>query len=413
MGKRAHTKIVGQGEVIFREGEKGKCAYLIDHGRVEIRIGKGEESTPIAVLGVGDFFGEMSILDNADRSATAVALEPCELVEVSKSQINERVEDADPIVRFLITMLINRLRDSLRVSEELTSSGVISVNRSSGHSVSKVVKLSELKKNKAVVEKIKLERSLKAALDDNEFLIHYQPILDFKNGGVAGFEALMRWDSPKRGMVRPDIFMGIAEETSLIIPLGQWLVCQVIRDFSKIKKQTNSKKPLFMSINIAAKQFNDKNLFRTLLKACQQYGVQPKEIKLEITERELLKGAFVFDWIKKARKMGFSVALDDFGTGFSSLSYLANLEVNNIKIDKSFVEKITDDVKSRNIVRCIVDMSKSLDLSIIAEGVETQKEWNLLKDFGCTYMQGYLYSKPLALNELIALLTGQKKRRAA
>lgn len=412
MSKNTHTKIFGKGEVIFREGEKGNCAYLIDHGRVEIRIGRGSESTPIAVLGIGDFFGEMAILDNATRSATAVALEPCELVEVSKNQINERVEDADPIVRFLISILINRLRDSLRVSEELTTSGVLSVTKV-GHSVSKVVKLSDLKKNKEVVEKIKLEKALKDALDEDEFLMHYQPILDFKNGGVAGFEALMRWDSPERGMVRPDIFMGIAEETSLIVPLGQWLVKQVIRDFAKIKKQTKYKKPLFMSINIAAKQFNDKNLFRVLNRSCEQYGIHPKEIKLEITERVLLSGGFVFDWIKKARQMGYSVALDDFGTGFSSLSYLANLEVNNIKIDKTFVEKIIEDPKTRSIVRAIVDMSKSLDLVIIAEGVETQKEWNMLRDFGCTYMQGYLYSKPLALADLVALLTGQKKRRAA
>ena len=412
MSKNAHKKIYGKGEVIFREGEKGHCAYLIDHGRVEIRIGRGAESTPIAVLGVGDFFGEMAVLDNSFRSATAVALEPCELVEVSKNQISERIEDTDPIVRFLISMLINRLRDSLRVSEELTTSGVISVSKV-GHSVSKVVKLSELKKNKEVVEKIKLEKALKDALDEDEFMVHYQPILDFKNGGVSGFEALMRWNSPERGMVRPDLFMGIAEETSLIVPLGQWLVKQVIRDFAKIKKQSAYKRPLFMSINIAAKQFHDKNLFKLLSQTCQQYGIHPKEVKLEITERELLRGAFVFDWIKNARKMGFSVALDDFGTGFSSLSYLANLEVNNLKIDKSFVEKIVSDPKSRSIVKSIVEMSKSLDLTVIAEGVETQQEWNLLRDFGCTYMQGYLYSKPLAMNDLVALLTGQKKKRAA
>ncbi len=412
MSKNTHKKIYAKGEVIFHEGEKGNCAYLIDHGRVELRIGRGVDATPIAVLGVGDFFGEMAVLDNAHRSASAVALEPCELVEVSKNQINERVEDADPIVRFLISILIDRLRDSLRVSEELTTSGMLSVTKV-GSSVSKVVKLSELKKNKEVVEKIKLEKALKDALDEDEFLIHYQPILDFKNGGVSGFEALMRWDSPTRGMVRPDIFMGIAEETSLIVPLGQWLVKQVIRDFAKIKKQSNYKRPLFMSINIAAKQFHDKSLFKLLLQTCQQYGIDPKEIKLEITERELLKGAFVFEWIKKARQMGFSVALDDFGTGFSSLSYLANLEVNNIKIDKSFVEKIVEDPKSRSIVRSIVEMSKSLDLTIIAEGVETQQEWNLLRDFGCTYMQGYLYSKPLALNDLVALLTGQKRKKAA
>ncbi len=201
-----------------------------------------------------------------------------------------------------------------------------------------VIHLSDYKTNADVVEKIKLEKSLKNALDANEFRIHYQPIIDVKTNRIAGFEALMRWNNPDRGMVRPDIFMGIAEETSLIVPIGHWIIKKTFRDFAKLKqnlrKEGVPEEPLFLSINIAAKQFNDPNLFSVLNDTAKYYSVKPNEIKLEITERVLLAGNFVFDWISKARKMGYSVALDDFGTGYSSLSYLANLEVNNLKIDK-------------------------------------------------------------------------------
>ena len=247
--------------------------------------------------------------------------------------------------------------------------------------------------------------------------MHYQPILDFKTGNIAGFEALMRWNSPERGMVRPDIFMGVAEETSLIIPMGQWIIQRVCYDFARLKKKmiaagTYDDK-LFIGINIAVKQFNDPKLFKVLNECAKKYKLKTSEIKLEITERVLIAGDFVFDWIRKAREEGYSVALDDFGTGYSSLSYLANLEVNNIKIDKSFVDKIVKDKKTASIVQSIVKLSHALNLTVIAEGVETKEEWDLLKEYGCNYMQGYLYSKPLKLSDLIEMMIEKEIKKVA
>lgn len=413
MTKRTYTKGFEKGEVIFKEGEIGDCAYLIDSGRVEIQVaGIDGDITPVAILGVGDIFGEMAIIDSGERSATAVALDHCELVEVSKAQLNERIEDADPIVRFLLSILLNRLRETLKDSSDPTRTNLPSEALSTN-----IINLSDYKTNADVVEKIKLEKSLKNALDENEFRIHYQPIVDIRTNEVAGFEALMRWNNPDRGIVRPDLFMGIAEETSLIVPIGHWIVKKTFRDFAKLKQNLKAEgayhRKLFLSINVAAKQFNDPNLFNVISETAKYYSIKPNEIKLEITERVLLAGAFVFDWIARARKEGYSVALDDFGTGYSSLSYLANLEVNNLKIDKSFVEKMITDSKSKSIVRSLLQMAKDLNLTVIAEGVETQEEWDILRKFGCTFIQGYYFSKPLPMSEIFFMLAGTKKKKAA
>ncbi|MDP7319364.1 MAG: EAL domain-containing protein [Bacteriovoracaceae bacterium] len=413
MPKYTYTKAYKKGEIIFKEGDVGDCAYLIDSGRIEIQVTNLEEgTTPVAILGVGDILGEMAIIDGSNRSATAVALENCELVEVSKEQLNERVEDADPVVRFLLSILLSRLRETLKDTNDPTRTN-LPVEATSTN----IVNLSDYKTNAGVVEKIKLEKSLKHALDANEFRVHYQPIADVKSGSIAGFEALMRWNNPERGVVRPDIFMGIAEETSLIVPIGHWIIQRSLRDFAKLKQnlKANNKyhKKMFISINIAAKQFNDPHLFEILNKTAKYYSLAPYEIKLEITERVLLAGNFVFDWIEKARNMGYSVALDDFGTGYSSLSYLANLDVNNLKIDKSFVEKMLKNTKSKNIVKSLVRMAKDLKLSVIAEGVENQKEWEMLKSFGCTYIQGYFYSKPMPMADVFFMMTEQDKKKAA
>lgn len=411
MTKRTYTKGFEKGEIIFKEGDSGDCAYLIDSGRVEIQVeGLDGERTPVAILGVGDIFGEMAIIDGGDRSATAMALDHCELVEVSREQLNERIEDADPVVRFLLSILLNRLRETLKDSGDPTRTSLPADAMSTN-----IINLSDYKTNADVVEKIKLEKSLKNALDGNEFRIHYQPIVDVRTNEVAGFEALMRWNNPDRGIVRPDIFMGIAEETSLIVPIGHWIIKKTFRDFAKLKQNLKAegayKKKLFLSINIAAKQFNDPNLFDVINNTANYYSVKPSEIKLEITERVLLGGNFVYEWISRARKYGYSVALDDFGTGYSSLSYLANLEVNNLKIDKSFVEKMLKDPKSKSIVKSLLQMAKDLKLSVIAEGVESQAEWELLRKFGCTFVQGYYFSKPLPMADIFFMLTGKERTK--
>tara|TARA_Y100000768_G_scaffold385945_1_gene373181 strand:+ start:2936 stop:4165 length:1230 start_codon:yes stop_codon:yes gene_type:complete len=407
--KPTYIKTFKKGEIICKEGERGKCAYLLEHGRVEVLTQHHDKLTRVAIIGAGEIFGEMAVLNSTVRSATIRALDDCEVVEISKSSLKERIDESDDIVKYLVQVLIGRLRESLKFVDETSPMD--------DKTTSTLIDIQNFKKTQEVVEKIKLEKSLKSALENDEFAVNYQPIVDLESSEVAGFEALMRWNSPERGVVRPDIFMGLAEETSLIIPMGQWIIKKVCYDYARLKKKMKAAgryhSKLFVSINVAVKQFNDPKLFEVLDQATQKYGLEPSEIKLEITERVLIAGDYVFEWIKKARSKGYSVALDDFGTGYSSLSYLANLDVNNIKIDKSFVDKMTKDRKTFAIVKSIIQLSHALEMTVIAEGIEDLKEYSVLKKLGCNFMQGYYFSKPLTLTDTIILMTGKEVKKAA
>lgn len=398
-----------KGEVIFKEGQKGDCAYLIEKGQVEIFVENKDERTPIALLGPGEIFGEMAIIDNSKREASAVANSNCILSVVSKVQLSERIDESDPIVRLLITMLLDRIRDSLKMSKTPTKN-------KTGKLALKVKKtkhsdITDVNLNVGVIEKIRFEKDLHAALEQDQFMLHFQPVINIDNQEIVGFEALTRWNSPEHGLVRPDLFMGIAEETSLIIPLGHWITRTAIEEFSRLKKELKAAgKPtkLFCSINVSGRQFADPEFFDILQKACWAGKIRPQEIKLEITERVLVTGQFVFDWIKKCTDIGYSVALDDFGTGYSSLSYLAQIDANNIKIDKSFVQAMEEDQKTYVIVESVINMAKGLGKTIIAEGIETESQYKILKKMGCEYAQGYLFSRPQKIDDIIEIMTAEE-----
>lgn len=408
------TKKFSAGEIIFTEGEIGQCAYLIDQGRVEIFVDKKEERTPLARLGAGEIFGEMAIIDGGPRSASAMAMEDSELTVVSKEQLTERVSDADPVVRLLIVMLLSRVRDGIKeVGKYGKHKEYVPKEVTSTHDLDHL----DDKTSKEVLNRIRFESELKEALTKNEFSVHCQPIVDLKDNDVAGFEALMRWNSPTRGLVRPDIFMGIAEESSLIIPMGRWVIKKACEEFMKIKDALSMfDRPvdhLFMSINVSGRQFNDPQFFKILNNATKKYGHRPEQIKLEITERVLVTGNMVEAWIQRCRDYGYTIALDDFGTGYSSLSYLSRLNVNNIKIDKSFVHGMEDDPNTMIIVKSIATLANHLNRPAVAEGIETEKQLKVLKKLGAAYGQGYLFCKPMPVDQLIEFLLQEEIEAAA
>jgi len=253
-----------------------------------------------------------------------------------------------------------------------------------------------------------MESELQSALENDDFQLFYQPVIDFRTKKIAGFEALIRWEHAEMGMVRPDIFMGIAEESSLIIPIGQWVMQQACRDSNKIRESirdwSNIKKNFFVSVNVSGRQLNDPEFFEVLEEASLENHIIPSTFKLEITERVLVGGQLVENWITECHRRGFTVALDDFGTGYSSLSYLSQFHVDNLKIDRSFVRKIHDDKKTRVIVKAIIELAKGLGIPLIAEGIETEKDSQVLKKWGCHYAQGYLYARPMPLSDIIEFL---------
>ncbi|MEY4616318.1 MAG: hypothetical protein RJB66_1278 [Pseudomonadota bacterium] len=392
---QATLKKFKKGDLIFRMHDEGDCAYIIDSGRVQIFTESFGTEVPVSTLGPGEIFGEMAILDNSDRSASARALEDVQVSTVSRQQFEQRMDIADPIVRLLVSILLKRMRGNLGIN----SPNVGDERR----------RAAAQETHNKVIEKIKFEAELFEALMDQAFLLFFQPIVNANTFKPVGFEALIRWQSDSRGMVRPDLFMGVAEETSLIVPIGKWVfdkACESLRKLQDyVAQKTNETDPnLFLAVNISGKQFSDINFFQMLESIPAKHGVQEKHVKLEITEKILLEGNIFFYWIEKCRSMGFPISLDDFGTGYSMLSYLSDFNVDSLKIDQSFVRKLEQDNKTRIIVQAIINIAKGLNIEVVAEGVETEKQALILRELGCDYLQGYFFGKPVSYEETISYL---------
>ncbi len=384
-----------RGDLIFRTSDEGDCAYIIDSGRVQIFTENFGTEVPVSILGPGEIFGEMAILDHSPRSASAKAIEDVQVSTVSRLQFEQRMDMADPIVRLLVSILLKRMRNRLGMPQQQILDEKRNADAQETH-------------NK-VIEKIKFEAELFEALMDQAFLLYFQPIVHATTFTTVGFEALIRWQSETRGMVRPDLFMGVAEETSLIVPIGKWVIekaCESLKNFQTFitTKTTNPHPDIFVAVNISGKQFSDINFFHMLETIPSKHGVHERHIKLEITEKILLEGNIFFYWIEKCRSMGFPVSLDDFGTGYSMLSYLSDFNVDSLKIDQSFVRKLEQDHKTRIIVQAIINIAKGLNVEVVAEGVETEKQARILRELGCDYLQGYYFGKPVSYQDTLTYL---------
>ena len=397
------------GQIIFEEGEIGDCAYIIESGRVQVYIDNHGDELPLKVFGVGEIFGEMSVIDAQARSASAKALTDCELVLVSSSQISERINESDPIVKLLISILLQRMRNVNQQTKTLNMSNVKAFDLTAREDLSQEITNQVDEKRSYIIDKMKLETELQQALQFDEFVPFYQPIFDISSGKFLGFESLIRWQSPSRGMVPPNVFIDLAEETSLIVPIGKWSLRTACRDLARMKRQLEANgykggDKLFVSVNLSGRQFLDPDFFTDLEKTTSQYEISPKQIKLEVTERVFMQGKTAINAIAKCREMGFHVSLDDFGTGYSSLSYLAQFEVDSLKIDQAFVRKMFDSKKNQSLITAIINMCKGLNIPTIAEGVETEEQREYLENLGAVLGQGYLISKPLPYDQAIEKL---------
>ncbi|MBU1191525.1 MAG: EAL domain-containing protein [Gammaproteobacteria bacterium] len=247
--------------------------------------------------------------------------------------------------------------------------------------------------NANAYERLVMENSLRGALERQEFVLHYQPQIDIKSGRVIGMEALVRWQDPVQGLVPPDQFIPLAEETGLIVPIGEW----VLREACKQGKawRDAGAADLRMAVNISARQFWRGNLLETVESVLQEVGADASMLELELTESVLMRHeAETVELLDQLSRRGITVSIDDFGTGYSSLSYLKRFPINKLKIDRSFVRDIQDDADDAAIVTAIVAMARGLKLRVIAEGVETPGQLAYLKSIGCDEIQGYLISKP-------------------
>lgn len=243
----------------------------------------------------------------------------------------------------------------------------------------------------AFIHRRERENDLRRALDADQFELAYQPQVDYATEEICGFEALLRWNHPKDGSISPASFIPMAEETELIVPIGEWVLRRACRDAAAWSK------PLKVAVNLSAIQFKRIDIVELVKDVLDESGLDPSRLELEITESLLISttGKVVED-LNGLRDLGVSIAMDDFGTGYSSLSYISSFPFNKIKIDKSFVRSMTRDNAILGIVKCIIAMGRSLGVTIVAEGVETEEQNRILKGLGCQQVQGFLYSRPIA-----------------
>ena len=255
------------------------------------------------------------------------------------------------------------------------------------------------------LERLRLGNELRWALKRGEFVVHYQPQVRVENGELVGVEALVRWEHPERGLVYPIEFVPFAEEAGLIAPIGKRVFEEACRQASRWKNRYPSDPPLGMCVNLSARQFNQPELAREVAEVLRETGLEPGGLTLEITESVLMDDArSSTDTLHELKALGVRIGIDDFGTGYSSLSYLKRFPVDYLKVDRSFVAGLGRDLEDTGIVSAVIDLSHTLGLEAVAEGVETEEQLAKLQEMGCTFAQGFLFSKPLPSKAVDTLL---------
>jgi EAL domain-containing protein (putative c-di-GMP-specific phosphodiesterase class I) len=257
--------------------------------------------------------------------------------------------------------------------------------------------------NCSAFDRQSLESDLRHALERREFELHYQPKMDVKSGAIAGVEALIRWRHPVRGMLSPGQFIPIAEESGLIVPIGQWVLREACRQAEAWRHA--DLRPIRLAINTSAAELRARGFVAGVRTILAETGFDPKRLELELTEAFLMQDSqSTADVLGAIKDMGVRLALDDFGTGYSSLSYIRRFPIDTLKVDQSFVRDLATNAGDASVVNAIISMGKSLNMQVVAEGVETREQLKFLRDHECPEAQGFYFSHPLAAGEFAKLL---------
>jgi diguanylate cyclase (GGDEF)-like protein len=258
------------------------------------------------------------------------------------------------------------------------------------------------------IEVLKIENDLRRAIEREEFVLHYQPIVLLETRTTIGFEALLRWQHPERGLIYPSEFISIAEEIGLINSIGIWVLKEACHQMKIWQAQFPNASLQTLSVNVSGKQFLKADFIDRVVSILQETNINPHHLKLEITESILVENnRFILDTIERLKNLGIQLSMDDFGTGYSSLSYLHTFPINTLKIDRSFVQRMSDDSRNLGIIRAIIALAFNLKMDVVAEGIETASQLAQLKVLKCTYGQGYFFAKPLAPKAFETLLESE------
>lgn len=258
--------------------------------------------------------------------------------------------------------------------------------------------------NASSMELLEMENKMRHALERNEFCLYYQAKADIHNQEIIGLEALIRWNDPDHGIISPDEFVPLLEETNLIIPVGAWVVKEACRQNKAWQDQGYV--PIRVAVNLSARQLQDDNIINIVSESLEETGLEARYLELEVTESTLMNDSLhSAETLNNIKVIGvMHIDIDDFGTGYSSLSYLKNLPISTVKIDQSFIQDLPDNKEDASIARAIIAMAHSLDLRVIAEGVENQQQFDFLRELDCDEIQGYLISKPLAAEDIVKIM---------
>ena len=384
------------GEILYRQGDPSDCAWLVERGAIELNSEQGRRTIHHGVLGPGELIGELGMLDGQPRSATATARGDTQLLAIDHDQFLERLEGGDPIVRTLVLSLLRRTRSILAAlpaevtlpAEDLAS---------------------ESHEERAGLDKIRLEARLRDAIDSRTLEVRYQPIHDIVEGAVRGYEALVRWSLPDRGAVSPAEFIKLAEETSLIVPVGEYVLDRVIEVLVALREAGTTPLPS-IAVNLSARQLVEPGMARQIVARVQRAQLPPGTLKLEVTESRMLDYAPVAAVMQHCREHGIPFALDDFGTGYSNLTHLHKLDFEFVKVDQAFARHMFDSARAMAIVQAIVAMAHGIGADVVVEGVETHEQLQQLQAMGVRYAQGYLIGQAQPAS---AVLSGEAGRGLA
>ena len=362
------------------------------------------------------------------------------LLQVVASKIELCVRDGDTVARiggdeFTVIMedidkeedvivvankLLNLFKENINIGGESAYLGVsigISIYPNDGEDVETLTKLADTAMycvkdegrnnyrfftpdmEERIVERVSLEQNLRAGIDQQQFLVHYQPVIDIKKGCVAGMEALVRWDKPDEGLVFPNRFIPLAEARGLIVPIGEWVLRQACTEATLWRRA--GYEHVAVSVNLSARQFREKDLVERVKKIIDDTGIEPEQLILEITETTIMEDMEnSVATMHELKAMNIRIAMDDFGTGYSSFNYLKEFPVDYLKLDYLFIRDITTDHNARKIAIAVIGLAKELGLTVVAEGVETAEQLNFLKEHGCDLVQGFYFSKPIEGEQL-------------
>jgi EAL domain-containing protein (putative c-di-GMP-specific phosphodiesterase class I) len=385
------------GTLLFTEGESGDVAYLIRSGSVEIFVTRPHGVLTLATRGPGEIFGEMAIIDDGPRAASARARTDCELTPVSRQQFTHRLSQIDPVMRMCLSVVIDRCRGTVAMLDRSDDEEPPDKDASSWRN--------EFLGAKSMLS---LESELRLAARCNELELHFQPIVQLDKNRLAGFEVLMRWRHPECGFLPPSEFIPVAEASGLIVELTSWCLTEVSRVAPTIVRAAlanpSAMNPLLFSINVSGLDIVQNSFPEAIKRALRMSGLGPNSLQLEITESVLMKEpARAAAALDSCRDLGISIAVDDFGTGYSSLSHLSTLPITTLKIDRTFVRSMVTNPINRRIIKTILRLAEELEISVVAEGVEDKDEARDLARMGCTFGQGYHFARPMPLEQAINL----------